>query len=413
MKRKSRVSDRALTARIVLILIYIFFHFLLAFYIKREETFWLLGSFASLFLIYFYLVFQVNPSDKLYWFGVFLSKAIWCAALPNLSDDYFRFIWDGTLTANGLNPFSHTPSFYIENNIQINGIDNMLYYQLNSPAYYTVYPPICQGIFFLSALPEKTGSWFVNILIIRFFIILIEGIGIFYLVKILRKLKKPSSWAFYYALNPLVIVELTGNLHVEGIMIGFLLISFYSLLKGNYYVSAILFSFAICIKLLPLWILPFFIKKLENRRRLRYVFLVLFFCLLLFIPFLDYETLLNLSEGLLLYVQKFEFNASIYYVVRSVGYWIVGYNAITTIGTALLIISFLILIRLIGTSSVTTWEDVFELSLLAWITYILFSTTVHPWYITPLVMFASLTGYISPLFWSFIVTWSYHAYTFN
>lgn len=415
MTRRSRryVSDSALLGRIALMLAYVFFHFLIAFYIKREDTLWLLGAFAILFLIYFYLVFQPNPSDKIYWFGVFLSKAVWCAALPNLSDDYFRFIWDGTLTLHGFNPFAHPPSFYIENNVEIRDLDSSLYYRLNSPDYYTVYPPVCQGVFWFSALPGKVGGWFINILILRFFIVTIEGIGIFYLIKTLKKLRKPSSWAFYYALNPLVIVELTGNLHPEGIMIGFLLVTFYLLVKGNRYASAVSFALATCTKLLPLWILPVIIKKLEVRKRLRYIFLIVFFSLLLFIPFLDYEMVLHLTESLSLYFQKFEFNASIYYVLRSVGYWLVGYNTIATTGVVLLMFSVLILVQLVRKSSLATWEDVFETSLLAWIVYLLFSTTVHPWYVTPLAMFAALTGYVSPLFWTFIVTWSYHAYTPN
>ncbi|GAB4333600.1 MAG: hypothetical protein OHK0038_09840 [Flammeovirgaceae bacterium] len=328
-----------------------------------------------------------------------------------LSDDYFRYLWDGSLISNGINPFLEPPVYYFQEVNRLKGIDTSLYSNLNSPQYYSVYPPICQLVFWAAASVGKTGNWFVNILIIRFFIISIESIGLFYLSKLLKKLKKPSSWIFWYVLNPLIIIELTGNLHFEGVMLGFLVIALYFLSKGNHYQSTVFFAFSVCTKLLSLIILPFIIKKLGSRKGTKYVFLVIFFSLLIFIPFLSYEMVLNLLDSLSLYFQKFEFNASIYYIFREIGYLISGYNMINLIGMILPLLTLTIFIVMMRKSNPENWADVTELSLLAWIIYIIFSTTVHPWYIAPLVLFASINGYVSPLIWSFLVFWSYHSYT--
>ena len=43
--------------------------------------------------------------------------------------------------------------------------------------------------------------------------------------------------------------------------------------------------------------------------------------------------------------------------------------------------------------------------------YLLMSTTVHPWYITPLVALAVFTDYRFPIAWSMLVIVSYAGYT--
>ncbi len=43
--------------------------------------------------------------------------------------------------------------------------------------------------------------------------------------------------------------------------------------------------------------------------------------------------------------------------------------------------------------------------------YLLMSTTVHPWYITPLVALAVFTDYRFPIVWSILVIISYSGYS--
>ncbi|MHB8084952.1 MAG: hypothetical protein ACYDHZ_03950, partial [Dehalococcoidia bacterium] len=42
---------------------------------------------------------------------------------PNLSDDYFRFIWDGLLFAHGYNPYLVLPSTFIQGGQVVPGND--------------------------------------------------------------------------------------------------------------------------------------------------------------------------------------------------------------------------------------------------------------------------------------------------
>ena len=68
-----------------------------------------------------------------------------------LSDDFFRFLWDGHLFANGINPFNYKPSQYIELAADSSYLSS-LYPKLNSPDYISVYPAFLQYLFGLSSV---------------------------------------------------------------------------------------------------------------------------------------------------------------------------------------------------------------------------------------------------------------------
>lgn len=143
-------------------------------------------------------------------------------AFPNLSDDVFRFVWDGRLIVNGENPFLHMPSWYLESKNIIHGLNQELYNQLNSNKYFTVYPPILQYIFALSVWIFPNDIY-VSTIVMKCFIFLAECGSIAILLKLFKQFEIHAKYIAIYALNPLVIIELTGNLHFEGLMIFFLL----------------------------------------------------------------------------------------------------------------------------------------------------------------------------------------------
>jgi alpha-1,6-mannosyltransferase len=155
-----------------------------------------------------------------------IFRVLFLFSWPALSDDYFRFIWDGRLVVAGFNPFEHLPSYYLTFNEQISGINAELFQQLNSPQYFSVYPSFCQIVFALSAWLAPQNNWGM-VLIMRLIVLTAEIGNIVILLKLLRYYQKPAKQVLWYALNPLVIVELTGNLHFEAFMLFFLFAFYY------------------------------------------------------------------------------------------------------------------------------------------------------------------------------------------
>ena len=95
------------------------------------------------------LLFIQNYKAKDTFLWIFLGiilKLILLFSTPQLSDDYYRFFWDGTLVANSENPYLNTPLEISENN-ELSNFQKGLYDGMNSKEYFAVYLPFNQIIF--------------------------------------------------------------------------------------------------------------------------------------------------------------------------------------------------------------------------------------------------------------------------
>ncbi|MEO7293989.1 MAG: hypothetical protein ABIW34_12850, partial [Ginsengibacter sp.] len=111
-----------------------------------------------------------------------------------------------------------------------------------------------------------------------------------------------------------------------------------------------------------------------------------------------------------LFIRKFEFNASIYYVVRYIGKLIIGYNIIAMAGPSLIILSTLIIFFISFKRNNNSSKMLFTKGLFVITTWYLFSTTVHPWYICLPVAISIFTQYRYAVIWSYFTMFSYYAY---
>lgn len=328
---------------------------------------------------------------------------------PNLTDDYFRFIWDGLLFAHGHDPYLSIPSQFIQGSPAVPGISNSLYAGLNSPNYYTVYPPVCQFIFGLAA-KIAGGNILGNIIVIRLVILVAEFGTIIFLYKLAGKLSWSGKAIAIYAFNPLVILELMGNLHLEAVMLLFIVLSIYLLVTGRRIYAGLSFGLAVGVKLLPLIFLPLLIKRLGLAKSIIFYAIVGATIAVLFLPFYSADLIPGLFSSLRLYFQRFEFNASLYYMLRWIGYQFAGHNIISILGIFLASLTFLIIIAIAVTERKATWLSMFKSMLMCLTVYFLLATTVHPWYITSLVLVSLFTSYRYPIIWSIVIIVSYAAY---
>ncbi len=391
-------------------------YLVVAYQINRTETTSLLICFAALFGMYTWIATRSAEEEIPFWVGAgIVFRACFLFAIPSLSDDFYRFLWDGHLLNAGYHPFAHVPSYYIDHSIAVDGITSDLFFQLNSPDYFTIYPPVNQFVFWLAArLGGTSEAWGTFVL---HAVILLEEIGsTIFMRKIIRHHQLPASNVLLYALNPLVIIELTGNLHFEALMIFFLLGSYWFLVRSRWVLSALFFSLAICTKLLPVIFLPLFIVRLGWKRVFIHYVFILLFTFLFFLPLLNEEIIIGLRESIGYYFKKFEFNASIYYLVREWGFWKYGYNIIQTVGWKLALYAALFIFLYIGWDAWKTYRKnelhTLWLAYLVLLTiYFLFSTVVHPWYVCSLVAFSIFTTWRFAIVWSALIVITYIGYT--
>ena len=381
-------------------------YFVLAYFIERQQIGTLLSCWAALFVIYFYQI-KYGLQRVILW-GI-LFRLIWLFAIPALSDDYYRFVWDGRLLINTTNPFLYIPADLMQVPELVAAINaNELFQSLNSPNYYSVYPPLNQYMFGFASLVSG-NDLLANVVLLRAIILLAECGTIWLLYRLKTEQNRKVNISLY-ALNPLVIIELTGNLHFEAVVIFFLVLTYYLFtIKTELWKPALALASAVCVKMLPLIFIPLIINKIGWKKGIIFSFLTGIFCVLYSFPLLNLEIIQNISESVNLYFKSFEFNASVYYVVREIGYWIYGYNIIGVAGRALSIIAFLLMMYVSFRKSVEV-EPLFVAGAVLTV-YLLFATTVHPWYITPLVLMGCFTNLRYGLVWSALIPLTYFSYT--
>jgi len=342
----------------------------------------------------------------------FLFRAILLFSIPNLSNDFYRFIWDGRLIWEGFNPYLSLPEVWVSTQPDVIANAKELYLGMGemNGSNYTCYPPINQLCFVIPAMffsKNILGSAF----IMRLLIVFADLGTLWFGEKILKKLNLSASLIYLYILNPFIILELTGNLHFEGVMIFFFVGSLYFLFIRYWKCSALFLALSVCVKAIPLLFLPIFFRQLSFKQFVGFGLMTVGITALLFTPFISTELINNFMQSINLYFQNFEFNASIYYIIREIGYQNVGYNIIQTVGkiTPLIIITF---VGIMGLLKHNKNIQFFLHTLLFSISFYYFlSTTVHPWYIAlPLILSVFTPHFKYPLVWSFMMIFSYSAY---
>ncbi len=428
--------------------------------LERSDFVKLISLYGALFFASYLLIekFKLN-----FWWLACLGiifRLFFIISIPNLSQDFYRFIWDGRLLAQGINPYLFTPEQYFEETFRLRSMPTIFNWSslginwsvsgadvgqaqklvegmgaLNA-SHFSNYPPINQLCFAIAAVLAK-GSILGSVVVLRILIILAD-VGILYFgKKLLEKLQLPVNKIFWYFLNPFIIIELTGNLHFEGVMLFFLVWSFYLLFKGKWIWAAIFIGISVSIKLIPLILLPLFLKyfinpkkasqdfetcevsknavfdnlgKLNRKTLIKFYSVIILTIFITFLPFLSSAFIKNFLSTIALWFQNFEFNASIYYIIRWIGFQFVGWNIIETAGkilpiVVLLLITFLAIFRDNSEMKKMVTGMLFGISF-----YFLLATTVHPWYIATPLLLCVFTKYRFPIVWSFIVMLSYFAY---
>lgn len=412
-------------------LISVIFYLGFAYDLERSEFLKLICLYSALFFTSYLFIEKFIPKHVTnFWIlagiGIFF-RLNFIVAIPNLSQDFYRFLWEGRVLMDGFNPYLYAPeiSTTLQQSVAqsqelINGMGTL------NASHFSNYPPVNQLFFALAAL--FAGKSILGSVIVLRVVIILADIGILYFGKrILEQLHLPIKNIFWYFLSPFVIIELTGNLHFEGVMLFFFVWALYLLFNGKWSWAAVLIGISISVKLIPLLFLPLFFRwifkkevstksslsqgeNLNLTRLFKFYSIIGITVLITFSPFLSSEFIRNFAATIGLWFQNFEFNASLYYMIRWIGFQVVGWNIIETAGKILPLIILLFVLGLSFIRKNKTPQHLITAMLLAASFYFLLSTTVHPWYIATPLLLSVFTKYKFPTIWSFMIVLSYSAF---
>ncbi|HEV8584898.1 MAG TPA: glycosyltransferase 87 family protein [Methylomirabilota bacterium] len=163
-------------------------------------------------------------------------------APPTLSTDAYRYVWDARVAAAGVSPYAHAPTDPALAPLR----DAELFPRLNHPTWRTIYPPAAQR-FFQMVYGLRADS----VLAMKLAIGLVELAGLAVVVGLLRAGGRPPSHAIVYAWNPLVLVEVWGAAHLDGVLVPLVAGAMWAMLRRRHAVAGALVGLAASLKLYP------------------------------------------------------------------------------------------------------------------------------------------------------------------
>jgi alpha-1,6-mannosyltransferase len=323
---------------------------------------------------------------------------------PNLSDDFYRYFFDGHLLKNCINPYLSLPVDSID--LVSDSPVQILFNSMNSPEYFSVYPPLHQLFFWLSV--RLSENLLVNLVVLRIIVIGFDLLNIFLLRALVIKFHLSINRVWLYALNPLVIIELTGNLHLEGIVLTGLLFALLGLTQNQQKRAAAGWVWAVGMKLTPMIIGPLIFRFMQRKKSGMFWFLTILLTVICLGPlFLNQNA--GFWNSLALYRNTFEFNASVYYLIKLPLSYLLGYNPISTLVPVLNLLTLIFIVWISWKYSIQRTSLIGGIVLI-YLIFLIFQPIIHPWYLIPAFGISVLSRSRVLLIWTFTVFLSYSAY---
>jgi hypothetical protein len=285
--------------------------------------------------------------------------------------DLWRYLWDGHVAAQGVNPFAFAPLDERLDRLAEEDVWSQIRDNINHADVPTIYPPLAQFVFRL-AHALAPGS----VLVMKSWIVFFDGLAILFLALTLRLYARPLTDIIWYAWNPLVIKVFAGSGHIDAVLVAALAALAYFTARQQRAATGITFGLAILAKLSPLVLLPFVVKRMGWRWSLATAAVVLAG----FAPFLNAGA--TLFAGLSAFAEDWQFNAGVYALLQ----WLTAPVVARVLGGAIII----------GIIAWLVWRDdgsdasFARLSVVALGALLLLSPAVMPWYVTWLLPLAIL-----------------------
>jgi alpha-1,6-mannosyltransferase len=378
-----------------------------AYAVPRESFYLFIALFGALFALYLLLMKHAQEAPKqiktFLWFAVACRVAL-LFATPMLTDDIYRHLWDGNLLAFGESPFSALPRTYGAA-LAYDQLHEDLAPLIASRDFYASYPPVPLLLFRLAS--GATYDLGVAIFLLKLILLCFE-LGVLWLFyKLAPLLSLPPHATLWYALNPLVILELSANAHLESVMIFFLLLMLLFLLQKKEMWAMVAFGAAIASKTLPVVFVPLLWRYLGLRRGLVGMCVAALVSLAVYpLVIFSWSDFIHYLEGLNSLLRYFEFNSSLLRLARWIDYDLFTRELISKLFLPFLLAGALLL----AFYKPITLQRLPERLIYTFTWQLFCSAIVHPWYLSTLLALSCLCAVRFPVFWSALIPATYIAY---
>ncbi len=337
---------------------------------------------------------------------------------PTLSDDVYRYVWDGRVAGAGLNPYLVAPE-----DPELEPLRDGLYDRLAHREVETVYPPLAVSVFALAArFPAP-------VLVLKTILTAADLAVCYLLVLVARKLSVPVGRVVWYAWSPLPVLEIAGMGHVDalGVLAVAVVVLWLSGRPKRVTGAAVAAGAAILAKVVPLLALPVWARS--SGRPLVFLAVALAVAAISFAPVV--HSVGGIPPGYLTYGVSWEFNGPLFEPLwrlidrLEITAWIEGvldalkerqgghdrWNRLYPFNYPQLLAKIVLGVLAAGSIALLTWRSrpgrVAPLTGAVFGTIILCSATVYPWYLLWVLPWAAISRQPAWLLLSALVPLSY------
>lgn len=214
----------------------------------------LAASILYLAAVHLVLTYRLPRGSALFVFAAgVLFRALLLPVEPPLSEDVYRYQWEGRIERAGLNPYSAVP-------------DNPALKQFQDPLHPittgydtpTLYPPLAEAMF----------SWVQTVAGYKRIFTLFDLAAAALLILILQAGRQPAAHVLIYAWNPTVIVAFALCGHFDAAAIFCLAAAIFYIIKQQSWFSNFFLAAGFLIKFFPALLLPWAVDRQRPWRHL-------------------------------------------------------------------------------------------------------------------------------------------------
>lgn len=374
-------------------------------------------SFLAVFLVgaiaYGVSIYRLERDEipiAVIWGFALLFRLILVTTNPSLSDDVYRYAWDGHLLNQGINPYTYPVESPVLDQFTV-PIRSLV----NHPWMASPYLPGAQILFGAlgKLIPQNIKAYQVVMAVFDL------GAGLI-VMNILKALSLPRKRVLIYLWNPLVLIEFSHAAHIDAFMIFLITVSTWFAIQASQsprkasahkYASAIFLAAATLTKGIPTLLAPIFFRRWGIWRFILFSILILVVLSLFSIGAglglhgpLDGTGVFGATR---IFMRYWNFNSSIYYglevllsdvltpgsipsdmVLESKILWLRG---LTSFGVILIAVGAGIWAWFLDDPERNNHRirsiSLLRLAVVPLGAYILLTHTVHPWYLTILIPF--------------------------
>jgi len=205
------------------------------------------------YLVGLYFLERARQRRAMLWIvlaAAFLFRLTLAPLEPSLSDDLYRYRWDGIIQQTGWNPYAIAPE-----DRRLAGLRDTYWKHVSNQEMPNIYPPVTELVL------RGTAAISRNLLAFKAPFLLAEGLLMGLVAFWIRRTGRNDFSLAIYAWNPLVVVEVAASGHNDPLAILFAAAALLLIIERRTVLSTLALGAAVLAKFFPILLAPLWLRR--------------------------------------------------------------------------------------------------------------------------------------------------------